>query len=274
MKLKWDGHTHTRYCYHGSSEKQELYIDRAIELGFDRYTLSEHSPLPNGWINDLSLFEKLAMPIDELPKYIEFARKMKNLYENKIEITIGLEMDFLPGQLDFTENMLQEYHKHLEDVVYSVHYLPGIGGMRCIDNSVEDFSEYILGYYGGMENVVDAYYDQVEAAIAWAAKLAMRTRIGHINLIEKFSKVLPAIDEEQLIKRLEGIIPLLTKANVGIDVNTAGLRVSTCGKPYVPKWFLSKCKHQGVECIYGSDAHKPEHVGTGWEWFENQMRGD
>ncbi|MGN7358479.1 histidinol-phosphatase HisJ [Paenibacillus sp. SAF-054] len=269
MVLKWDGHTHTRYCYHGSNEEQELYIDRAIELGFQRYTLSEHSPLPTGWIDDISLFNSLAMPIDELPKYIEYAHKMKKLYENKIEITIGLEMDFLPGQLSFTENMLQDFHNDLEDVVFSVHYLPGYGGMRCIDNSVDDFRKYILEFYGTMKSVIDAYYDQVEAAITWIAKMPMRKRIGHINLIEKFSQVLPEIDEYQMKKRLEAIIPLLIKANVGIDVNTAGLRVVTCGKPYVPEWFLAECRSQGIACIYGSDAHKPEHVGTGWDWFEN-----
>jgi histidinol-phosphatase (PHP family) len=269
MELKWDGHTHTQYCYHGSSKKQELYIDRAIQLGFQRYTLSEHSPLPTGWIDDISLFKRLAMPIDELPKYIDFARKMKKFYENKIEVTIGLEMDFLPKQLAFTENMLEDFNDDLEDIVYSVHYLQGHGGMRCIDNSVDDFREYILGFYGDMEGVVNAYYDQVEAAITWVAKLSMRKRIGHINLIEKFSRVLPEIDEKQMRNRLEAIIPLLIKANVGIDVNTAGLRVTTCGKPYVPEWFLSECKSQGVACIYGSDAHKPEHVGTGWDWFAN-----
>lgn len=269
MELKWDGHTHTRYCYHGGNEEQELYIDRAIELGFQRDTLSEHSPLPTGWIDDISLYKKLAMPIDELPKYIEYARNMKKLYENKIEITIGLEMDFLPGRLAFTENMLQDFYYDLEDVVYSVHYLLGYGGMRCIDNSVDDFRKYILGFYGNMENVVNAYYDQVEAAITWAAKLPMRKRIGYINLIEKFSKVLPAIDEKQVKKRLEAIIPLLIKADVGIDVNTAGLRVATCGKPYVPEWLLIECNSQGVACIYGSDAHKAEHVGSGWDWFAN-----
>ena len=39
--MKWDGHTHTKFCYHGSNAAEELYIDRAIELGFERYTISD-----------------------------------------------------------------------------------------------------------------------------------------------------------------------------------------------------------------------------------------
>ncbi|MGG3280020.1 histidinol-phosphatase HisJ [Paenibacillus solani] len=269
--MKWDGHTHTPYCYHGSDEPLERYIDQAIELGFDRYTLSEHSPLPTGLIKDADLFKRLAMPIEELPFYIQYAKRIKSQYADKVDITVGLELDYLPTHMIFTEHILNDWYGELEDVIYSVHYLPGDGGMHCIDNSVESFRENIMGYYGSMENVVNEYYDYVEAAIIWIAQLPIRKRIGHINLIEKFASELPPIDENQVRSRLEGIIPLLIKTNVGVDVNTAGLRVSTCGKPYVPDWFLAECTKRGISCVYGSDAHKPEDVGTGWDWFEKHM---
>jgi histidinol-phosphatase (PHP family) len=140
-----------------------------------------------------------------------------------------------------------------------------------MDYTPVSFRRDILGYYGTMEKVVNEYYDHVEAAISWAAQLPMRKRIGHINLIEKFARDLPLIEELQIKRRLEAIIPLLAKTGVGIDVNTAGFRVETCGKPYVPEWFLADCRKQGVACIYGSDAHKPEHVGSGWDWFAKQV---
>ncbi len=267
MVLKWDGHTHTRHCYHGNSAAQELYLDQAIQQGFERYTISEHPPLPAGWIDDIPLMKSLAMPEEELPVYIEYTKSMKLLYQGKLEVTVGLELDHLPGQWSFTERIFEKWQQDLEDIVYSVHYLPGIGGMRCIDYTPDDFRKHILSFYGTMENVVDEYYDHVEEAIDWVSRLPVRKRIGHINLIEKFSRVLPAIEEEQIRSRLSAIIPQLAKANVGIDVNTAGLRVETCGKPYVPEWFLVECRKQGIPCIYGSDAHKPEHVGTGWDWF-------
>lgn len=271
MEIKWDGHTHTRHCYHGSSEAQELYIDRAIELGFDRYTISEHPPLPIGLIDDITLVNELAMPDEELPVYMAYAKQMKKQYEGQIEIAVGLELDYLPGQLNFTEKIVDEWQKDLEDVVYSVHYLPGVGGTRCIDYKPDDFRTNLLAHYGTMEKVVDEYYNHVEAAIEFASQLPMRKRIGHINLIEKFSLALPPIDDAQIRRRLEGIIPLLVKANVGIDVNTAGLRVATCGKPYVPEWFLAECRKLGIACVYGSDAHNPAHLGTGWDWYAEQM---
>ncbi|MFD0959742.1 histidinol-phosphatase HisJ [Paenibacillus chungangensis] len=269
--MKWDGHTHTKFCYHGSDAEQELYLDRAIELGFQRYTISEHPPLPEGWIVDLPLWKELAMPEDELPLYMNYAKAMKQRYEGKLEVTVGLELDYLQGGLDYTEAIVERWQLELEDVVYSVHYLPGVGGMRCIDFTPGDFRTNLLAYYGSMDNVVNAYYDHVEEAIAFAAGLPMRKRLGHINLIEKFRRELPPIDEALVRQRLERILPLLAKSGVGIDVNTAGLRVPTCGKPYVPEWFLAECRKLGISCVYGSDSHKPEHVGVGWEWYAEQM---
>lgn len=271
MTLQWDGHTHTKFCYHGSSADQEQYLDRAIELGFERYTISEHPPVPANWIDDIPLMESLAMSEEELPQYIQYAKQMKNKYEGKLDVAVGLELDFLPRQWDFTERIVDRWQKDLEDVVYSVHYMKGLGGMRCIDYTSQDFKTNILSYYGTMENVVEEYYNHVEEAIAQASELPMRKRIGHINLIEKFRTTLPDIDESQIRTRLERILPMLIKGKVGIDVNTAGLRVETCGKPYVPEWFLAACRQQGVECVYGSDAHKPEHLGTGWDWFAKQV---
>ncbi|MBM7568268.1 histidinol-phosphatase HisJ [Paenibacillus sacheonensis] len=268
--LKWDGHTHTKFCYHGSSAESEAYIDRAIELGFRRYTISEHPPLPAGWVPDEKLMAELAMPEAELPLYLDYVTSIKQKYEGRIEIATGLEMDVLPGALSHTEAILDQYGDRLEDVVYSVHFLPGRGGMRCIDFTAEDFTENLLAYYGTMEKVVDEYYNHVEAAIEWAAGLPMRKRIGHINLIEKFALKLPPVDEAQIKRRLEGILPKLAKSGVGIDVNTAGLRVATCGKPYVPEWFFAACKERDIPLVYGSDSHRPDQVGFGYDWFEAQ----
>jgi histidinol-phosphatase (PHP family) len=267
MTIKWDGHTHTKFCCHGSSADQEQYLDLAIELGFERYTISEHPPLPAGWVNDAQLMAELAMPESVLPDYIRYVKDMKAKYEGRLDIVCGLELDYLEGRLDYTERIVDACHKDLEDVVYSVHYLPGVGGMRCIDFTPQDFRDNLLTYYGTMEKLVDEYYNHVETAIAWVSGLPMRKRLGHINLIRKFQRVLSEIDEAQVRRRLERVIPLLVQGKVGIDVNTAGLRVETCGEAYVPEWFLAECRKQGVECVYGSDAHKPDHLGTGWDWY-------
>jgi histidinol-phosphatase (PHP family) len=271
--LKWDGHTHTKFCKHGHPADEELYIDRAVSLGFQRYSITEHPPLPERWVMNERLMSELAMTMDELPNYIEYARSMKIKYEGVLDVTVGLEMDYLDGAEAFSDSILEPYLKVLEDVVVSVHYLPGAGGMRCIDFTSEDFAEGLLGHYGSMDAVVEEYFNHVEMALEWAARIPVRKRLGHINLIEKFRSSLPGIDQSLMERRLKGILPKLVTSGVGVDVNTAGLRVATCGKTYVPEWFIRECAVLGIPCVYGSDSHKPEQVGFGWEWFESAIQG-
>lgn len=271
--IKWDGHTHTKFCKHGSPAETGEYIERAAAQGFQRYTLSEHPPLPDRWVKNEQLMAELAMNREELPAYLRYAQDMKAKYADSIEVTVGLEMDYLDGYESFSDRLLDSCGDVLEDVVVSVHYLAGVEGMRCLDFTPEDFREGILAFYGGsMDAVVDAYYDQVELAVAWAAKLPYRKRLGHINLIEKFSSALPPVDPAQSERRLRAILPKLAEAGLSVDVNTAGLRVSTCGRSYVPEWFVRECVKRGIPCVYGSDAHRPDHVGYGWDWYEKTIK--
>lgn len=272
--LKWDGHTHTQYCKHGNPAEMAEYVERAIGLGFDRYSITEHPPLPDRWIREPRLFAELAMDRSELPAYMNEARSVKDRYDGRIAVAVGLELDYLHGSTSFMEGIIEPYLDTLEDAVVSVHYLPGRGGeMFCIDYTPDYFQEHLLSYYGSMEKVVEEYFDHVEQALEWTRTLPMRKRLGHIGLIEKFRQALPAIDPAQLERRLTGVLPKLTEAGTGIDVNTAGLRVPTCGKPYTPEWFLAECRKQEIALVYGSDSHKPDHVGAGWAWFEEHALG-
>jgi histidinol-phosphatase (PHP family) len=270
--IKWDGHTHTQFCKHGSANHLREYAERAAALGFERYTASEHPPLPEGWIDDPILMPELAMEHAELTDYLRCAQDVKRQFEGRLEVTIGLEMDYLHGKEAFTEELLAEAGDVLEDVLISVHYLPGRGGMRCIDYQPEDFRENLLSYYGGsMEKVTDAYFDHIEMAVRSAAAWPMRKRLGHINLIEKFRSALPPIDEAQLRERLERVLPLLAAKGVGIDVNTAGLRKVTCGRVYVPEWYMRECVLRDIPLVFGSDAHRPDEAGYAWDWFATAM---
>ncbi|WP_051318272.1 histidinol-phosphatase HisJ [Cohnella thermotolerans] len=273
MTIKWDGHTHTRFCYHGNDAEMTEYVDRAIALGFERYSATEHPPLPDRWVPDEPLMAELAMPKDELPAYIEYALDMKKRYESRIELTVGLEMDYLQGNEAFSNELMKPYLDVLEDAVVSVHFLPGEGGMYCIDYTADDFRRNLLSAYGTMDSVAEAYFDHIEQSIAWASKLPMRKRIGHPLLITKFRRELPPIDEALIRRRLDRIVGLLAQSGVGVDANMAGLRVPTCGQPYVTERFIRQCLAEGVEVVYGSDSHKPEQVGLGYERFEAMLAG-
>ena len=69
-------------------------MEQAIRLGFERYTLSEHSPLPSQFLDDPLLMKMLAMEEEQLSQYFEQAINVKQQYEGKIEIPVEPEMDY------------------------------------------------------------------------------------------------------------------------------------------------------------------------------------
>lgn len=272
--VKWDGHTHTNYCRHGSHAPIVDYLKRAIELGFERYSITEHPPLPVDWMDFRIAGRKveLAMSFDELDHYFREAKAYKKQFEGTLDIRIGLELDYLPGQESFTNQLVEKYAEHMDEAILSVHFLPGVGGMRFLDNTPDDFEVGLLQHYGTMEEIVDAYFEDVQTAIRMAGAFPLPMRIGHIGLIEKFRRALPPINPDQMNEHFESLLPLLLQYGVGVDVNTAGLRKETCGIAYVPHWFIDQCKARGIACVFGSDAHSPSDVGADWDWFAQAMR--
>lgn len=44
--IKRDGHIHSPFCPHGSSDTMASYCERAIAHGIETITFTEHAPLP------------------------------------------------------------------------------------------------------------------------------------------------------------------------------------------------------------------------------------
>lgn len=271
MLEKWDGHTHTEFCPHGGDEDTSAYLDRAVELGFAKYSVTEHSPLPSGWVDE-GVRRFLAMEREELPAYLEAASGAKARYEGRIEVLVGLELDYLPGREDFTLGLVEESMPRLDEALISVHYLPGKGGMRNVNYTPEDFEEGLVGHYGSTAAVIEEYFDHVEAALEFASGLPVPVRLAHPALIRKFRLALPGFDDARVDERLRALLPKLEREGIGLDANTSGLEIPSCGEAHVPEWMVGECLARGIRCVYGTDAHAPHLLGSGWEWFEETHR--
>ena len=267
MIEKWDGHTHSQFCPHGTDADLHAFLDRAVELGFTRYTITEHAPLPGGRMSRWRA-SKFATGEEDLPAYFDATLRAKEHYADRIEVLAGLELDYLPGQEDFSEALVERWLARLDEVLISVHFLPGAGGMRCICLSKEEFEEGLLGYHGTMEAVVERYFDHLEAALDLASDLPIPTRLAHPTLVEAFRLVMPPYDEAVVGRRLRGLLPRLQHKGIGVDANASGLGAEFCRKAYPPGWFVRECLASGIRCVFGSDAHRPSVVGVGWDWFE------
>jgi histidinol-phosphatase (PHP family) len=258
--LKWDGHTHTEFCLHGSGEPAELMIRRAIELGFERYSLTEHPPLPDGF-EDPVPDKSCGISWQALDQYLATAWELKKKYSAQIEIRVGLEVDFIPGFETETRRLLEYCGERLEDGILSVHFLPGGDRWRCVDHSAEDFEEGLLRHYGSLEAVYETYWEVVRQSVLAELGPNQPRRMGHLNLPQKFQKKFPLADPFQFRPQILEVLDLMQERSLELDLDAAGLVKPDCGEVYPAGWIIAEAHKRGIPLVYGSDTHSLKGVG-------------
>ncbi|UVI31044.1 histidinol-phosphatase HisJ [Paenibacillus spongiae] len=271
-----DGHTHTEFCYHGSGEKAELYVAQAIKSGFGMYSLTEHTPLPSQLSRQIpngpELIAELAMPDHELPQYLGMAEELKAKYKSQIELLVGLEVDYIPGMESYTRQLLDNCGNRLEDGVLSVHFLPGKNGWRCVDYKPDDFKDGLIDYYGSVEKVYEAYYEAIEQSVEADLGPNKPRRIGHLTLIHKYQDIYRPQDPDCCRDTILRILNKIKEREMELDFNVAGLFQPACNEIYPSDWILREAYRLGIPMVYGSDSHRVEHVGRGYDAFQETMR--
>ena len=76
--LKKDGHIHTPFCPHGTTDPFEKYIEKAIDNNFSQITFTEHAPLPTNFV-DPTPDKDSGMNPKLLTAYIEKLKQLKVL---------------------------------------------------------------------------------------------------------------------------------------------------------------------------------------------------
>jgi histidinol-phosphatase (PHP family) len=233
-----DYHIHTARCGHAEGE-MAAYVERAVSIGLREMGFADHLPLLTG--EDPTL----TMSMSELAGYIEEVAVLRAATP-ALTIKTGIEADFFPGHEAETGRLLGAHP--FDYVIGSIHFIGGWGF---------DDSRYLEGYSGR-----DIYelYEEHFGLVARAATSDLFDVLGHFDLIKKYN-FRPDRDITPLI---EETLSAIKDAGACIEINTAGLR-KPVGEIYPSEAILSLCARVGVPITLGSDAHKPDEVGMGFE---------
>ncbi|TCI23081.1 histidinol-phosphatase HisJ [Exiguobacterium sp. SL-9] len=245
-----DGHLHTPFCPHGSSDSLEAYINRASELGIKTLTFTEHAPLPERF-HDPTPDQDSAMALDSLPRYIEALQTLKRA-NPEFDIRIGLEIDYLPGYESETLSLLEPYAADLDETILSQHFLLVDDELLPVDFSAETF-HVLVERFGSFEAVMRRYYTSLTTGLSYPWERLKVDRIGHIDLPIKYQhnytwNRLNVRDEQTRL------LHTIATRGFGLDLNTAGLRKPDCGQPYAIDVAI-EATTLGIPFVLGSDAH-------------------
>ncbi|WP_296644311.1 histidinol-phosphatase HisJ [Romboutsia sp. 13368] len=262
-----DGHIHSPYCPHGSSDQFEKYIKKALEVGVMEMTFTEHLPLPKNF-KDPSPENNSAMTEDDLLNYFNELKKLKEKYKHSVKINIGVEVDYIEGYEEEIKEMLDKYGEYIDDSILSVHMIKLDGKYHLIDYSAEEFCK-LIELIGSIEKVYYKYYQTLKLAINSDLGIYKPRRIGHLNLVRKFNKIYPYDYSNMDI--LEELVRLIKSKNYELDFNVSGYRQQYCNEAYIDGHLLELVRKYDVKTVLGSDSHSHDTVGYKMKEYDRLM---
>ena len=217
-------HVHTYRCKHAGDEREIEYVKKAIELGVDRITFTDHAPFPHNPFGS-------RMQMEELSDYINTLTELKKKYTGQIEIIIGLETEFFPKYVD--------YYKELKDNPNIDLLLLG-QHMYATGDSGYSFS---LPY----EQLVKEEYKGLSMAIQLGMSSGYFDAVAHPDRIFRKRRVW----DEEMTKYALGIIDAAIEKNIPLEINES----SKSEEYHYWLQFWKLAKERGAMIIRGLDAH-------------------
>lgn len=247
-------HTHSFYC--DGSMWPEDYVKKAIELEFKSIGFSGHAPinLETDWL----------MKAEDLPKYIEDIKCLKDKYKNDIEVYLGLEIDYIKDvstpKDEFFRELNLDYH------IGSIHFLQcrGKGEYLTVDGSVGEFDELLdKGFNNDIKALVNTYYQNIREMVSECKP----DIIGHLDLVKKLNGNNRYFNEnepwytEEVLKTLNEI----ECTNCILEVNTGGRARGYAEEFYPSDWILKEAFKRNIPVILNADAHNPDSIDAFYE---------
>lgn len=242
-------HTHSLYC-DGSNTIEEMILS-ALEKGFDSLGISTHGPVDEDTYWNIKK--------DKVEEYIEEVKRLKEKYKDKIEIFLGMELDYIPG-LGFSDLSLS-LMKRLDYYIGSVHYLGTFkNGVRwTVDYNVEELLKGIDECFGGnIRKAVETYYE----AVSEMAERYQPPIIGHLDLFNKNNKDNILFDEREAwyVEAVKKCLDTIRKTSSVIEINTGGMARNNNKEQYPSTMILKLIKERNIPLVVNSDAHTPDKI--------------
>jgi histidinol-phosphatase (PHP family) len=228
--MRVDLHNHTTLCNHATGST-EAYIKQAIQEGIDIFGFSDHAPM--------DFDPEYRMHFDQMAGYEKEILRLKEKYQNEIEILLAYEVDYLPG--------------HMDDRVFStdVDYL--IGSVHFIKEWGFDNPEYIGRYKTqNIDTIWQEYFDAIEA-LALSGRFDI---VGHLDLIKVFN----FMPKKEIKSIAYSALKAIKKSDMSIEINTAGQR-KPVAEIYPSKALLEVAFELDIPITFSSDAHSVDQIG-------------
>ncbi|MBP5665820.1 MAG: histidinol-phosphatase [Clostridia bacterium] len=223
-------HTHTKRCNHAGGTDRE-YVEAAVAAGIKTLGFSDHSPylFPEEFGNYYSSFR---MHPQELPGYVQSVTALRDEFKGKIDVHVGVELEYYPKCFDKTEKFLKDG---------GIEYF--LLGQHFIRNEADEGATPASWTPQDRERFVEHTDTTVKCIESGKFFCIAHPDVFKFDADDVFYK--------QTVAR---ICEAAKKCDVPLEINLLGFR----GKRYYPNpLFWQVAGEIGAPVIIGVDAHDP-----------------
>lgn len=235
----FDFHVHSNHS-NDSTYDMESYIKPAIENRLDGICFTDHVDIdyPN---------TEIEFELDYL-KYTKDIKKLKDQYNNKLEIFTGIEFGMQPHILNHDKSFFEG--KSFDYILGSLHTA------SKKDLYSGDFTQDKSEHLG----IIDYFND----TIFCVKNFNNFNNLGHLDVISRYVSK-GGFVVSKYMEYIEEILRIVIHKGKGIELNTSGKRYAL--QHFHPEPSIIKLyKQLGGEIItLGSDAHDPSALGYGFD---------
>ncbi len=184
--------------------------------------------------------------------YFREGQRLQAQYKGRITIRLGVEVGYNPAAAAQLRNQLAAFP--FEHIGLSYHFF--LSG-RCHLNMVSRRQDQIQALIAlGPEHILTNYFK----GLIQACSDLPCDKICHLDAALRY---LPGISyTKQHRELIEELLLVMQQKDIALEVNTSGIRQRTF--PYPSADILERAVELGLRFTAGSDAHRPEHVGSGF----------
>lgn len=260
MNQKINLHTHCTFC-DGKNTAEEMVLS-AIQKGFTVLGFSSHCihPLSSDFYKTPD--DDWHIPAKEVTNYVNEIERLKNKYEDRIQIFLGFEADYFEdSKIGSAIPDFKNYKQfHPDYLIGSVHFVSTPKGFYTVDHTAENVQANLKKLYTNpKDRKVDArkaVCDYFEAERQMLSKGSFNI-LGHADLLRKRNDILKLFDEEESWYKEQVRLTAKAAAKAGItaEINTGAIYRGCMDDVYPSSYMLEQLFNNKVPVCVNSDSH-------------------
>ena len=221
-------HSHTPRCRHARGAERE-YVENALKRGLRIYGFSDHTPqfFPGSYYSTMRMFP------EELPGYCETVRDLQKEFRGRLEIPLGLEVEYYPSC--WNELLPRLRDNGIEYLLLGQHWLGS-----------EEHEPY-CGRPLADAHLLGRWCRQVREGL----ETGVFTYLAHPDLFYFVGS------DRDYIDHMRPMIRHAREAGIPLEINLLGILE---GRHYPKRLFWELAAEENAPVILGIDAHRPEQV--------------